>query len=156
MDTTIVLAFLGKAQTEAGREQKAESREQNMIIRFWKETSCEHDYMGSHYTCDAIEAPAYNQINHTNENCHCEGGLREELSFDIEAATAITYELRYIKDDDDWDDEIGGIIKRAIFTALGITEDDIVLTDDEQATLERALDRIIDAALDIEEAPDGH
>ena len=48
---------------------------------------------------------------------------RKVANPDIEAATAITYELRYIKDDDEWDDEIGDITKRAIFAALGITED---------------------------------
>ncbi len=47
---------------------------------------------------------------------------RKVANPDIEAATAITYELRYIKDDDEWDDEIGDITKRAIFAALGITE----------------------------------
>ncbi len=47
---------------------------------------------------------------------------RKVANLDIDAATAITYELRYIKDDDEWDDEIGDITKRAIFAALGITE----------------------------------
>ena len=43
---------------------------------------------------------------------------------DYEAAAAITYELRYIKDGDEWDDKIEGITKRAVDAALGITEDE--------------------------------
>ncbi len=41
---------------------------------------------------------------------------------DIEAATAITYELRYIKDDDEWDDKIENITKRAVDAGFGITK----------------------------------
>ena len=48
---------------------------------------------------------------------------RKVANLDIEAATAVTYELRYIKDDDEWDDKIEDITRRAVATALGITED---------------------------------
>ena len=51
---------------------------------------------------------------------------------DIEAATFIIYELRYIKDADEWDDKIVDITKRAVAAAFGW-----------------------DAVLGIEEAPDG-
>ena len=40
----------------------------------------------------------------------------------IEAATAITNELRYVKDADDWDDQIENITRRAVHAALGISE----------------------------------
>ncbi len=42
---------------------------------------------------------------------------------DIDAAEAITYKLRYIKDGDEWDDKIYGITKEAVAAALGVTED---------------------------------
>ena len=41
---------------------------------------------------------------------------------DIEAATAIIYELRYIKDGDEWDDKIEDITKRAVDASSGITK----------------------------------
>ena len=41
---------------------------------------------------------------------------------DIEAATAITYDLRYVKDGDDWDDQIEDVTKRAVNAALGVSE----------------------------------
>ena len=41
---------------------------------------------------------------------------------DYEAATEITYDLRYIKDGDDWDDQIEDTTKRAVDAALGVIE----------------------------------
>ncbi len=39
----------------------------------------------------------------------------------IDAATAITNQLRYIKNEDDWDDQIEDITERAIKAALGLS-----------------------------------
>ena len=47
---------------------------------------------------------------------------REFSDLDLDAAEAITYKLRFIKDGDDWDDKIYGITKKAVLAALGITE----------------------------------
>ena len=47
---------------------------------------------------------------------------REFNDLDFDAATAINNELRFIKNGDDWDDEIYGITKKAVLAALGITE----------------------------------
>ena len=52
--------------------------------------------------------------------------LEDEWEFsgvDFDAAEAITYKLRYIKDGDEWDDKIYGITKKAVLAALGIPED---------------------------------
>ena len=42
---------------------------------------------------------------------------------DIDAATAITNQLRFAKTSDDWDDLIYDITKEAVDAALGVTED---------------------------------
>ncbi len=41
---------------------------------------------------------------------------------DIEAALVIIYELRYIKDADEWDDKIVDITRRAVAASSGITK----------------------------------
>lgn len=47
---------------------------------------------------------------------------RRVANLDIEAATPVIYELRYVKDSDDWDDQIEDITRRAVEIALGISE----------------------------------
>ena len=47
---------------------------------------------------------------------------RRIANLDIEAATPVIYELRYVKDGDDWDDQIEDITRRAVEIALGISE----------------------------------
>ena len=54
-------------------------------MTLYQETPCGHGYMESHYTCDHIGYPEYNQMPHTNENCWCPGGSREEVTIDLEA-----------------------------------------------------------------------
>ncbi len=55
-------------------------------MTLYRETLCEHGFMGSHYICDHLGYPAYNQTEHTDERCHCPGGTREEVAPNIEAA----------------------------------------------------------------------
>ncbi len=43
------------------------------------------------------------------------------MTLNIDAATEITNELRFIRDPDDWDDRIGDITKRAVEAAVGAT-----------------------------------
>ena len=45
---------------------------------------------------------------------------------DIDSATAITYQLRYIQDGDDWDDKIEDITAEAVNVALGIKEKEAI------------------------------
>ena len=42
-----------------------------------------------------------------------------ERGVDFDAATNITNELRYVKDGDDWDDQIEEITRRAVMAGLG-------------------------------------
>lgn len=56
-------------------------------MTLYRETPCEHDYMESHYTCDHIGYPEYNQMHHTN--CQCPGGSREEVTIDYGAAAGL-------------------------------------------------------------------
>lgn len=51
----------------------------------YRETPCEHGYMEEHYTCDELRYPGYEETSHTDENCHCRGGSREEVIIDYEA-----------------------------------------------------------------------
>ena len=48
---------------------------------------------------------------------------RKYANPNIEAATAITNQLRFAKTSDDWDDLIYDITKEAVDAALGVTED---------------------------------
>ncbi len=48
---------------------------------------------------------------------------RRVANLDIDAATAVTNQLRFIKDGDEWDDLIHDITTEAVNKALGITED---------------------------------
>ena len=49
---------------------------------------------------------------------------RKVANLDIDAATAVTNQLRFLKTGDAWDDLIYDITKEAVHTALSITEED--------------------------------
>ena len=49
---------------------------------------------------------------------------RKVANLDIDAATAVTNQLRFLKTGDAWDDLIYDITKEAVHTALSITEKD--------------------------------
>ncbi len=50
---------------------------------------------------------------------------RKVANPDIDKAAIVIYQLRYIRDEDEWDNEVGDITRRAIFAALGITEPEV-------------------------------
>ncbi len=47
---------------------------------------------------------------------------RKVANLDIDKATIVIYQLRYIRDEDEWDNEVGDITKQAVNAALGTTE----------------------------------
>jgi len=47
---------------------------------------------------------------------------RRAANLDIDKATIVIYQLRYIRDEDEWDDRVGDITEEAVNAALGITE----------------------------------
>ncbi len=68
---------------------------------------------------DHWDASPYNRI--TGMTAIVEAA-RRVANLDREAATKITYDLRYIETDDDWDDKIEDVTRRAVHAALGISE----------------------------------
>ncbi len=43
------------------------------------EQPCEHGYLESHYVCDYIGYPEYDQMEHTKGKCRCSDGSRTTL-----------------------------------------------------------------------------
>ena len=46
---------------------------------------------------------------------------RRVANLDIDAAVDIAYQLRYVQDGDDWNDQIEDVTKRAVNAALGVS-----------------------------------
>ncbi len=61
----------------------------------YQETKCDHGYMGHHYTCEEIDHPEKKNFQHTEENCGCDGGVRDEFIVDRRAAMKVFRKAGY-------------------------------------------------------------
>ncbi len=82
----------------------------------YQETKCDHGYMDHHYTCEEIDHPEKRNFQHTEENCGCDGGVRDEFVVDRRAAVKVFKEAGYNNKG------LQILLGQAIDASLGIVE----------------------------------